>query len=72
MEKINCIALDKRGCTEVFSKEYKKIYAEIRSYSIAKKAKYSSKKHLLAFIAAKIHPGLYCFLKNDMKLQYKR
>ena len=57
---------------EVFSKEYKKIYAEIRSYSIAKKAKYSSKKHLLAFIAAKIHPGLYCFLKNDMKLQYKR
>lgn len=28
MEKINCIALDKRGCTEVFSKEYKVKHVE--------------------------------------------
>ena len=28
MEKINCIALDKLGCTEVFSKEYKVKHVE--------------------------------------------
>ena len=28
MERVNCIALDKRGCIEVFSKEYKVKYVE--------------------------------------------
>lgn len=51
--------------------EYNNIRKSIKKFSVFKKMKYSSKKHTLAFIAAKISPALYSFIKNDMKFQYK-
>lgn len=54
-----------------FKKEYLTLKTGIRDFKITKKYHYSNKKHFLAFLAARIHPALYCFLKNDMKLQYK-
>lgn len=51
--------------------EYNSIRQSIKKFSIFKKMKYSSKKHTLAFIAAKISPALYSFIKNNMKFQYK-
>lgn len=59
------------GIPEEYSDMYKELKKKIRGYSIREKRSYSSKKHFLAFLAARIHPGLYNFLKNDMKLQYK-
>ena len=50
---------------------FNRLKKNIRQYSIAEKKKYSNKKHFGAFLAARIHPKLYNFLKNDMKLQYK-
>lgn len=65
--------------TEMYSsgmhKEFPEIYAgmkrDIRRFNLLKKLKYSSKKHTLALLAAKISPALYLFLKKDLKLQYK-
>lgn len=54
-----------------FKSEVKDLKKDIRSFKISKKIKYSSKKHTLALIAAKISPKLYNILKNEMKLQYK-
>lgn len=51
--------------------EYRQLKKEIAKFSILDKYKYSSKKHFFAFCLAKIHPALYCFFKNDLKLQYK-
>jgi len=50
---------------------FKKIKKDIISYSIFKKKKYSTKKHFLAFLAIRISPRLYLFLKKNIKLQYK-
>ncbi len=50
---------------------YKKVKNDIKKYSILKKKKYSTKKHFLAFLAIKMSPKLYLFLKKNMKLQYK-
>lgn len=44
---------------------------KIRHYRLRDKMKYSSGKHFFAFVAARIHPGLYNFLKRDMRLQYQ-
>lgn len=54
-----------------YRNEYLKLKSAINDFDIKKKYKNSNKKHFFAFIAAKIHPALYCFLKNDMKLQYR-
>lgn len=54
-----------------YKKDYLELKSKIKGYSVIKKYHYSSKKHFFAFIAARIHPSVYCFLKNDMKLQYK-
>ncbi|HBI6897060.1 TPA: glycosyltransferase [Clostridium perfringens] len=54
-----------------YKNEYNSIKKSIRKFSILKKMRYSSKKHTLAFILAKISPSLYSFIKNNMKLQYK-
>lgn len=51
--------------------EYTSIKKSIKRFSILKKIKYSSKKHTLAFIIAKVSPVLYSFVKNDMKFQYR-
>ncbi|MDY4576876.1 MAG: glycosyltransferase family 2 protein [Anaerobutyricum hallii] len=56
-------------------RQYESLYRELRkdigNYSILKKAKYSSKKHLLAFIAAKISPALYAFIKKNLRFEFK-
>lgn len=55
--------------------EYKQIYKtlrnDIRRYSAIRKAKYSNKKHLVAFIIAKINPALYAFIKKKLKFEFK-
>ena len=56
---------------KVFPGEYKQIQKDIKNFSLRKKAKYSSKKHCVGLLAAKIHPWLYNYLKNDLKLQYR-
>ena len=57
--------------TEEYKSVFNRLKKNIRQYSIAEKKKYSNKKNFGAFLAARIHPKLYNFLKNDMKLQYK-
>lgn len=59
------------GVQKEYPAEYKQIQNDIHRFSLIKKIKFSSKKHSVGLIAAKIHPWLYNFLKNDMKLQYK-
>lgn len=49
----------------------KNLKKEIKAYSILRKKKNSTKKHFLAFLAVRINPRLYVFLKEKMKLQYK-
>lgn len=68
-----------RACDELFtvrySGQYKEIYDklinDIRDYSIIKKAKYSSKKHLIVFLIMRASPGLYRYIKENTKLQYR-
>ena len=81
LELAECTAIDAkcRVCGDIYNSkvvgeylhEYNSIRKSIRKFSILKKIKYSSKKHAIAFIAAKISPALYSFIKNDMKFQYK-
>ena len=59
------------GVMEEYKTVFNKLKADIHQYSIIEKKKYSSKKHFWAFVAAKIHPKLYNFLKNNLKLKYK-
>lgn len=54
-----------------YKKEYISYKSDIKKFRLRNKLKYSNKKHLIAFIAMKMHPELYCFLKNKLKLQYK-
>lgn len=61
-------------CTKAYKEypeTYKQLYKQVREFRLYKKAKYSSKKHLIAFAAMKIHPAIYVFLKYKLKLQYK-
>lgn len=51
--------------------EYKKLLNDINSYSVLKKYKYSNKKHFFAFLAMRIHPKVYKFLKENLELKYK-
>lgn len=51
--------------------DYKRIYSQIRHFSFKKKLKWSNKKHIVAFLAIKMHPAIYVFLKHGMRLQYK-
>ena len=68
-----------RVCGDIYSSkaldeyldEYTVLIKSIKKFSTIKKIKYSSKKHTLAFISMKISPLLYCFIKNNMKFQYK-
>ena len=59
------------GVSEKYKNIFLKLKKEIHNFSIFEKLGYSSKKHMLALITAKISPRLYMFLKNDMKLQYR-
>lgn len=54
-----------------FEAQFQKLKKEIRGFSLITKWRYSNKKHFLAFMAARISPRLYIFLKRDLKLQYK-
>lgn len=54
-----------------YKKEYLEMKEKIKEYSVIKKYRNSSKKHFFAFLAARVHPSIYCFLKNDLRLQYK-
>lgn len=57
------------------NKNYKQLCKElkhsIKECSIKRKKKYSSKKHFYAFLAVRINPRLYVFIKENMKMQYK-
>ncbi len=59
------------GIPEEYRSVFNDLKKRIKTYSIAEKRKYSSKKHFIAFLAARIHPRLYTFLKKDMKFQYR-
>ena len=50
---------------------YKSLRRDIRHYSILKKARYSNKKHFLAFLMAKMNPHLYTFVKKKMRFEFK-
>ena len=59
------------GVTQKYNDIFQKLKQDIRHFSISEKIGYSSQKHTLALITAKISLKLYMFLKNEMKLQYK-
>lgn len=61
----------KNGVPEAYRERFMELKHKIRSCDLKEKRKYSSEKHFLAFCAAWIHPGLYCFLKDTLKLQYQ-
>jgi len=56
---------------EDFSEQFARLKDAIHRYPLMKKYRFSNKKHLAAFIMARIHPAVYCFFKMKMKLQYK-
>ena len=55
-----------------YATEFYNLKRDIRNFNICVKIRNSSKKHVIALIAAKISPALYVYLKYDMKLQYRR
>lgn len=59
------------GVVQQYKSLYKELRAEIKKYSVIKKAKYSSRKHLIAFITAKISPALYAYVKKNLKFEFK-
>lgn len=61
----------KHKAQKMYLKEYKSLKKEIKSFSLIKKYKYSSKKHFLTLLLAKLSPGLYIFAKDGLKLQFK-
>lgn len=63
--------MEKDGGKEAFHEQYLDLKRKIRQYPVMKKKKYSSRKHLLAFVLAKLHPRLYNFVKYNLKLQYR-
>lgn len=54
-----------------FRVQYEELRKIIKSYKIIDKYKYSSKKHFFAFLVLRVNPYLYCWLKNEIKFQYK-
>lgn len=56
-------------------KKYKEIYNElkkdIRKFSISTKKKYTTNKHMIAFILAKLNPQIYQYVKDKLKFQYR-
>ena len=56
---------------EKYKNIYKKLKKDIRKFSIKTKKKYTSNKHMAAFVLAKISPKLYQYVKEKLKLQYK-
>ena len=68
-----------RTCSELYTVQnvdrYKKVYTDllkdIHSYSIIKKAKYSSWKHFIAFLIMRESPPLYHYLKNETKMEFR-
>ncbi len=58
------------GAAETYTEYTAVLKQEIRRFSLIKKMRYSSRKHTMALLAAKISPYLYVFLKNTMRLQY--
>ncbi len=53
-----------------YPEEYRRLQCNIRGMNVWRMAKYSSRKHTLAFLAAKVSPRLYNLLKYGLKLQY--
>lgn len=66
-----CGELSKSKNKKIFKCEYNKFKKDIRKFKIKTKMKYSTKKHIIAFIFAKISPRLYQTIKSNLKLQYK-
>lgn len=54
-----------------YDKVCKKLKRDIKKCSIFRKKKYSSRKHFLAYLAARISPRIYVFFKEKMRMQYK-
>lgn len=54
-----------------YQKESIQLKKEIKKFSIFKKMKHSSKKHIITLILTKISPKLYMFIRNNLKMQYK-
>lgn len=56
--------------------KYKNIYIilkrDIKTYNILKNRKYASKKHMIAFVLARISPSLYNFLRSNPIMKFKR
>ena len=59
------------GVSEKYREIFLKLKKEIQAFRISEKFRYSSIKHTLALVTAKLSPKLYMFLKNDLKLQYR-
>lgn len=59
------------GAEVEFGEQFGSLRREIRRYPAIEKWKHSTRKHFLAFLAARISPRLYVFLKRDLKLQYR-
>lgn len=59
------------GVSEEYRNTFNELEYKIRHFSINGKRKHSSPKHFFAFLAARIHPALYNFLKKDLRFQYR-
>lgn len=57
--------------TQQYKALYQELLKEIRSYSIRKKFRLSSKKHFVSYITTCISPIFCEFVKKRLKLQYK-
>lgn len=54
-----------------YKKEARQLKKEINQFSILKKMRNSTKKHMVTFLLTKISPKLYMFIRNTLKFQYK-
>lgn len=53
-------------------KQYRQLLHQVRKFSICKSIRYSSKKHWMSLLVAKISPKLYGHLRSDKRLRYTK
>lgn len=65
------LELDSHAKAE-YASRYRQLMGEVRRFSICKSIRYSSKKHWMSLLIAKISPKLYGYLRSDRRLRYTK
>lgn len=72
---VECRLLSDIVCNSLFD-EYKEVYEftkrDVRKFSVIKCARFSSRKHFIGLVIAKINPRLFGYLRGNNKIKYRK